>query len=109
MHVAQNTVVSFRFVMFDDQGNILQNTTETSPSHYLHGAGSIDSALQKKMEGSAAGDVAEFELNEQSGTYRFRIFIDHVRPANDMEISLGYPVVDDEICGASCVCYRMEK
>lgn len=50
MQVGQGTVVSFDYVLRDDEGEILDQSD--SPMEYLHGYGNIIPGLEKALEGA---------------------------------------------------------
>ena len=106
MTIHANTVVSFRFVMYDSKGNILQDTMSGVGTSYLHGGSTIASELQQHFTGLESGSEAEISVNDSTGHYRFRVHIDNVRHANETEIALGYPVESGEFCEDDCDCYN---
>ena len=105
MRVSLNTVVAFRFIMLDDLGNVLQDTSQSSPVRYVHGSSSIDKLLQSQVEGLAPGDIAEISVADKTGNYKLRVVIDSIRPALQNEVSSGYPVEPGE-CGNDCNCHE---
>lgn len=56
MIVSQNKVVSFLYVVKDDNGKILDQTESNQPFSYLHGAHQIISGLESQMEGKNVND-----------------------------------------------------
>lgn len=111
MEVAKNRVVSFRYLMKDSKGTVLENTLARQPASYLHGASGIQPLLQAQLEGLQAGDKATVFLDAAAGLtmedFIFEMIIDHVRDAMDEEIILGYPVqVNMPLCGLDCDCYK---
>lgn len=102
-------IVSFRYIMKDDAGAILENTMNSDPVSYLHGSFAILQLLQLQLEGLKRGDKKIIYLNAESGTHRdfiFEIIVDDVRNALDEELILGYPVKTDVAkCEEDCDCY----
>jgi FKBP-type peptidyl-prolyl cis-trans isomerase 2 len=107
--IMKNTVVSFRYVMRDARGHVLEDTTSVDPIRYLHGSSEISPILQKQMEGMKEGEVRDIVLlqsmGNQSGDFSFRVFVETVRPANEEEILLGYPLTLAD-CGEDCECHK---
>lgn len=107
--IMKNRVVSFRYVMRDAKGRVLEDTTAGEPTRYLHGADEISPLLQKQMEGlkeGATGDIALLQsMGNASGDFYFRVFIETVRPATEEEILLGYPLTLAD-CGEDCECHN---
>lgn len=110
MRIEKNMVVSFRYVMKDDKGVMLEDKMSNSPINYLHGSSSILPLLQLQMEGLQRGDKKTVYLLAESGfatrDFTFEIIIDNVREAMNEEVLLGYPVTTEaEKCEADCDCY----
>ena len=60
MNINNKKVVSFHYILKNDQGEEIESSREgESPMIYLHGAGNIIPGLEKAMEGKAAGDQFE--------------------------------------------------
>ena len=106
-------VVSFRYIMRDGIGNVLEDTSSGVPTRYLHGTVSILPFLQDQMEGLKQGDSKKVILLQSSGhshaDYFFDVVIESVRQANENELMLGYPLEDiPDDCGDDCECYKTE-
>jgi FKBP-type peptidyl-prolyl cis-trans isomerase SlyD len=111
MTVAKNCVVSMRYIMTNREGAVLENTMNSLPVSYLHGAHGILPLLQEQLEGLKAGDRKQVYLTAAPGLtgedFIFEVIVDEVRPALDEEIFLGYPVqANVQPCEAGCDCYR---
>ena len=59
MEIASNTVASFHYTLFDEQGQELESSRGGDPSAYLHGANNIIRGLESAMAGHVAGDSFE--------------------------------------------------
>ena len=108
--VANNNVVSIRYVMKNSKGEILENTMNNDPVSYLHGSSGILPLLQVQLEGLKTGDKKIVLLTAESGltneNFIFDVIIDEVRAAMEEEILLGYPVkITIQKCEADCDCY----
>jgi FKBP-type peptidyl-prolyl cis-trans isomerase 2 len=111
MTIEKNMVVSFRYIMSDGKGTVLEDTTSCIPTRYLYGSTAIYHALQEQMEGLQPGDSRKIMLLESAGLtnsdYFFEVIIDAVRPAKDHELILGYPLgEEDASCGNDCDCFK---
>lgn len=106
--IQENTVVFFRYIMRNSQGEALEDIMNGPSKSYLHGSENIQASLQHQLEGLKAGDKKTVYLETGTApndTYFFDIIIDQLRPALQEEIQLGYPVVVvDTICDADCDC-----
>lgn len=70
MKIAANKVVTIDYTVTDENGTVLDSTSG-SPLVYLQGAGSLLPALEKALEGRAAGDevTAVFEPKDAYGVF----------------------------------------
>ena len=110
MSVAGNSVVSMRYIMKTEAGEVLENTMKNNPVSYLHGAAGIHPMLQAQLEGSKAGDTKRVYLDAATGASLpaliFEVIIDNIRAAMPEELALGYPVqLAAKPCEADCDCY----
>ena len=67
MKISNNSVVQYHFSLTDDSGALLESTSGTEPSAYLHGAGNILAGLEGAMEGKAKGDKVSVTLTPAQG------------------------------------------
>lgn len=102
MRVAENTVVSLRYIMTDSKGEEVENTIAGSPVQYVHGAGKILPQLENLLQGLMAGDKKSATV-ELPDVFHFEIEIDMVRTATVEEIEAGTPLVRND-CGPGCCC-----
>jgi FKBP-type peptidyl-prolyl cis-trans isomerase 2 len=110
MTVAKNCVVSMRYIMTNCEGTVLENTMNSLPVSYLHGAQGILLLLQEQLEGLKAGDQKRVYLTAAPGLtsadFVFEVITDRVRVGLDEEVLLGYPVqANVQACEADCDCY----
>ena len=111
MQIAKDRVVSIRYIMKNDCGEILENTMNDDPVSYLHGSAGIQALLQSQLEGLKPGDKKIVYLTKASGLtdddFIFEVIVDEVRAASNEEILLGYPVqLNVSKCEADCDCYH---
>src|SRR4051794_33102031 len=94
--VADNSIVSIRYIMKNGSGEVLENTMPGNPVNYLHGSSGIQPLLQAQLAGLKAGDKKTLHLPAESGLtsedFIFEVIVDDVRLASKEEIMLGYPV-----------------
>lgn len=111
LSIGINSVVSMRYVMSNEAGEVLEDNMNSASVHYLHGGTRIERLLQEQLAGLKAGSKKRVLLSAASGLtsqdYFFDVTIDHVRGATAPEIKLGYPVqVETVFCGEDCDCHK---
>lgn len=62
MLIGKNTTVSIDYSLSDEKGNLLEDTRESGPVAYLHGAGFMIPALEEALEGKKEGDELTVNL-----------------------------------------------
>ncbi len=67
MNVSEDRVVSFHYILKDEEGSVLDASERTEPLSYLHGHGQIIPGLEKALEGRVAGDEIEVTLPPDEG------------------------------------------
>ncbi len=104
MQVKKDTVVTLRYIMKDNQGEVMEDTMKNSPVQYLHGSGNILPSLESSLEGLTAGEQKSFTVNEKQWNkpLHFDVIIDEVRIATDEEIKMRRPMKNE--CGLGCCC-----
>jgi FKBP-type peptidyl-prolyl cis-trans isomerase SlyD len=105
-----NKVVALRYIMRNEKGVVLEDTMQSTPTHYLHGSNAILPLLQTQLQGLKTGDKKQVVLSKQNSAtdddFIFDVVIDDVREALPEEIILGYPVqITKAICNDDCYCY----
>lgn len=65
--VAEGKVVSLHYVLRNDAGEILDQSDEGSPMHYLHGARNLVEGLEQKLTGTKAGDEVTVKVPPEKG------------------------------------------
>lgn len=56
MQIAHHKVVSIHYTLTNEQGEVLDRSTESEPLAYLHGEGNIIRGLEKALEGRGIGE-----------------------------------------------------
>ncbi len=103
MQIKKGKVVSLRYVMKDDDGEIIDNTMQGSPIEYLHGGGNILPSLEALLEGLETGTEKAFTVHDAqlNKPIHFEIHIENIRTATDEEIEKRRVLKD---CGPGCCC-----
>jgi len=107
MRIEEKMVISLRFVMRNEAGDVMEDILDCEPVQYLHGSGSILPPLEKGIEGLKEGDNKHLEFTiEGGGSYSMNVVIDNIRPATAEELETGKPQekVPDGACGPGCCC-----
>ncbi len=110
MEIEDKTVVSLRYVMKNDRGEVLENTMNGAPVTYLHGGGIILRPLESSLTGLHAGDKKSLSLTNTTVPgleyeFYFEVIIDEVRMATEDELVNGKPAAaEKENCGPQCRC-----
>ena len=60
--IGTNTVVSVKYTLTNDAGEILDRSEDSKPMQYLHGAGNIIPGLEKAMVGKGQGDAFQVRV-----------------------------------------------
>ena len=104
MFIQKNAVVSLRFVMKTNDGEVIEDTMDGKPVEYLHGGGNILPSLESVLEGLPEGTQKSFIINDEQLTYslHFNVVIDEIREATTEEIKSGKPGKKE--CGPDCCC-----
>lgn len=66
MRVASNTVVSFHYVLRNDEGEVIDRSGDT-PFSYLHGHGTIVAGLEQALEGRESGERLNVRVPPEEG------------------------------------------
>lgn len=112
MQVSNNTVVAIRYKMKNNQGEVLENTMDSTPITYLHGVGSILPTLEADLAGLKAGDEKSVFISKDQGNeqmdddFYMEVVIDYVRLATEEELRQGSTIqsTSQPDCGPGCCC-----
>lgn len=104
MLIQKDTVVSLRYGVKNDKGEIVDSVMSSKPVEYLHGGGNILPSLESVLEGLPAGTQKSFTIHDEQLTYplHFDVVIDKIREATIEEIKSGKP--GKKGCGPDCCC-----
>lgn len=108
--IAENMVVTMRYIMKNSNNEILENNMEGAPVQFLHGANNISIILQSQLIGLHIGDKKNIYVQKEQGAadddYTFQVLIENIRPALIEEVMLGYPFpANAEDCDENCACH----
>ena len=108
MQIENNTVISLRYTLKNDNGEILEDNTTGKPIQYLHGSGSILPLLEEALEGLQCCETKSVFIPDENlrGNFYFDVIIDGIRLARPGEITTGKPIQRQEKndCGPGCCC-----
>jgi FKBP-type peptidyl-prolyl cis-trans isomerase SlyD len=62
MQITSNTVVSIEYVLTNAEGDVIDRSSADAPLAYLHGAGNLIPGLEQALEGRAAGESLQVEV-----------------------------------------------
>ncbi len=65
MEIADKSVVTFHYKLYDSDGQMLESSQDGEPTLYLHGANNIIRGLEEAMSGHSAGDSFEVALEPE--------------------------------------------
>ncbi len=65
--IKKHSVVTLHYTLKDEQGNVLDSSTEDHPLAYIHGTGSLIPGLELHLEGLAAGDSSFVSVAPEDG------------------------------------------
>ncbi len=66
MQIAENAVVTIDYTLKDDEGNVIDQSTDGQFA-YLHGAFNIIPGLEKALAGKSAGDELSVSVSPEEG------------------------------------------
>jgi FKBP-type peptidyl-prolyl cis-trans isomerase SlyD len=67
MQVSKDAVVTIGYTLKNDQGELIESTSESDAFTYLHGRGRLLPALESALEGKNSGDSLEISLSPEDG------------------------------------------
>ncbi len=67
MEIAAARVASIHYTLTDDTGRVIDQSTESRPLRYFHGAGNIIPGLEKALAGKQAGDALKVDVAPEEG------------------------------------------
>jgi FKBP-type peptidyl-prolyl cis-trans isomerase SlyD len=67
MQISDGVVASFHYILFNDQGEILDSSEGEDPLSYIHGAGMIIPGLEKELVGKTVGDRFRVSVDPEGG------------------------------------------
>jgi FKBP-type peptidyl-prolyl cis-trans isomerase SlyD len=79
MEIAKNTVVKLKYQLYGTDGELIEQTEE--PVEYLHGGyGNMFPAVEKALEGKAAGEMCRVKLAPDDGFGDYDAELVHIEP-----------------------------
>lgn len=65
MEIAAARVASIHYTLTDSEGRVIDQSSESRPLRYFHGAGNIIPGLEKALAGKQAGDALQVEVRPE--------------------------------------------
>src|SRR5690606_11173664 len=65
MEISAARVASIHYTLTDDEGRIIDQSSESRPLRYFHGAGNIIPGLEKALAGKQAGDALQVQVRPE--------------------------------------------
>lgn len=65
MEIAAARVASIHYTLTDDSGRVIDQSPESQPLRYFHGAGNIIPGLEKALAGKRAGDALQVDVRPE--------------------------------------------
>ena len=111
MKVGPKKIVSFRYTMRNDQGDLLEDIMDQPPVEYLHGSEDIFPGLEIFLEGLNLKEKKSITITPETvsginSIFHFDIIIDNIRIATKEEIQAGKILseISRDNCGPGCKC-----
>lgn len=67
MEITAARIASIHYTLTDDEGRVIDQSSEDRPLHYFHGAGNIIPGLEKALAGHQAGDRLQVDVRPEEG------------------------------------------
>ncbi|TYT24862.1 peptidylprolyl isomerase [Luteimonas viscosa] len=67
MEIAPACVASIHYTLTDDDGRVIDQSSDARPLRYFHGAGNIIPGLEKALAGRHAGDTLKVDVKPEEG------------------------------------------
>lgn len=67
MQISKNKVVTLKYRLTDDDGDLIDESTEAEPMAYIHGVGNLIPGLEAALEGKQKGDALKVTVNPDEG------------------------------------------
>jgi FKBP-type peptidyl-prolyl cis-trans isomerase SlyD len=67
MQISKNKVVTLKYRLTDDDGDLIDESTEAEPMAYIHGVGNLIPGLEAALEGKQKGDALKVTVNPEEG------------------------------------------
>ena len=67
MSITQDSVVSLHYTLKDDEGKVLDSSSEGEPLAYLHGHGNLVPGLERELAGKNPGDKFSVKITPADG------------------------------------------
>ena len=65
MEIAAARVASIHYTLTDDEGRVIDQSSESRPLRYFHGAGNLIPGLEKALAGKQPGDTLQVDVRPE--------------------------------------------
>jgi len=102
MQIANNKVVTFDYVLTNQQGEIWDQSTPDNPMTYLHGSEAILPYLERALEGARVGDNMNVTLCPEQGYGEYKAELlyevpkDSFETERELEVGTQFQVETDD-------------
>lgn len=102
MTIEKNRVVSIEYVLKDEAGELLDQSSEGEPLTYIHGKGYIIPGLESALEGKSVGDKvnAVIQAKDAYGEYSEDLVSvvakTNFEPGADIQVGMQFHAQDEE-------------
>jgi FKBP-type peptidyl-prolyl cis-trans isomerase SlyD len=67
MQIAKNKVVSIHYTLRDNEGNVIDSSSGSTPLLYIQGIGNLILGMEEGLEGKSKGDKVEIKVSPEKG------------------------------------------
>lgn len=67
MQITKNTVAAIHYTLRDNEGTVIDSSEGRDPLNYLHGAGNLIPGMEEGLEGKAAGEKVNLQIEPEKG------------------------------------------
>ena len=102
MQIASNSVVTFDYVLKDDDGQLIDASQDGEPLAYLHGVGGIIPGLEKALTGKQVGDELQLSIapadayGERDDALRQAVPREQFEGVDDLALGMQFRIETDD-------------
>ncbi len=102
MQITKNKVVGIDYTLSDDEGQLIDSSSESEPLYYLHGVGNIIAGLENELEGKSVGDHLKFSVPPEDAYGEHLedliqiVSRDSFGSQEDLEVGMQFEIPDED-------------